>query len=119
MNEPIDLAAKLELLDGFYEPGIIGEFNGQKVVVVKLRGDFVWHSHPDNDDFFLVLRGRLTIRLRDGDVMLGPGQAYVVPRGVEHCPTADEETHVLLIEQLGTVNTGDAGGELTAPERSI
>jgi mannose-6-phosphate isomerase-like protein (cupin superfamily) len=87
--------------------------------VVKVLGEFVWHSHADTDDFFLVLSGRLTIHLRDRDVVLEPGQLYVVPRGVEHCPKAEVETHVLLIEPRGTVNTGAAGGELTKPEREI
>jgi len=76
----------------------------------------VWHLHAETDDFFLVLSGRLTIQLRDGDVHLGPGELYVVPRGVEHCPRADDEAHILLIEPVGTVNTGDAGGPLTATE---
>ena len=84
----------------------------------KLKGDFVWHSHADTDDLFLVLKGRLTIQLRDGDVELGPGELYVVPRGVEHCPKADEETHVLLIEPKGTPNVGDADAE-AAPELEI
>ena len=84
-----------------------------------MLGEFVWHSHPDTDDFFLVLQGRLTIQLRDRDVVLGPGELFVVPRGVEHCPRADEETHVLLIEPRGTPNTGDAGGARTAAEREI
>jgi mannose-6-phosphate isomerase-like protein (cupin superfamily) len=79
----------------------------------------VWHKHDDTDDFFLVVDGHLTIQLRDRDVELGPGDLYVVPRGVEHCPRADEEAHVLLIEPRGTPNTGDAGGELTAEEREI
>ena len=87
--------------------------------MVKVLGEFVWHSHADTDDFFLVLSGRLTIHLRDRDVVLEPGQLYVVPRGVEHCPKAEVETHVLLIEPRGTVNTGAAGGELTKPEREI
>ena len=79
----------------------------------------MWHKHDDTDDFFLVVDGHLTIQLRDRDVELGPGDLYVVPRGVEHCPRADEEAHVLLIEPRGTPNTGDAGGELTAEEREI
>jgi mannose-6-phosphate isomerase-like protein (cupin superfamily) len=88
--------------------------------VVKIQGEFTWHSHPDTDDFFLVLNGELTIQLRDrDDVVLGPGELFVVPRGVEHCPKADAETHVLLIEPRGTVNTGDAGGEQTVPEREL
>ena len=83
--------------------------------MVKLKGEFVWHSHPDTDDFFLVLDGRLTIQLRDRDVELGPGEIFVVPSGVEHCPRADEETHVLLIEPKGTPNVGDADAD-AAPE---
>lgn len=119
MDGAIDLAAKLALLDEPYKPGIVGYFNDNKLVVVKVLGEFVWHAHADTDDLFLVLSGRLTIQLRDRDVVLGPGELYVVPRGVEHCPKADEETHVLLIEPRGTVNTGDTGGELTEPEREV
>jgi mannose-6-phosphate isomerase-like protein (cupin superfamily) len=115
----VDLGEKLALLDAPFSPGIVGYLNDYKLVVVKVRGEFVWHSHADTDDFFLVLSGRLTIQLRDRDVVLEPGQLFVVPRGVEHCPRADEETHVLLIEPRGTRNTGDAGGVLTAPEREI
>lgn len=119
MDDAVDLAAKLALLDEPYRPGIVGYYNDDKLVVVKVLGEFVWHSHEETDDFFLVLSGRLTIQLRDRDVVLEPGQLYVVPRGVEHCPKADVETHVLLIEPRGTVNTGDAGGELTAAEREL
>ena len=115
----VNLADKLGLLDAPFRPGIVGTLNDYKLAVVKAQGEFVWHKHDDTDDFFLVLEGRLTIQLRDGDVELGPGELYVVPRGVEHCPRADEEAHVLLIEPEGTVNTGDAGGERTAPERRI
>jgi mannose-6-phosphate isomerase-like protein (cupin superfamily) len=119
MDDRIDLAEKLALLEGSYQPGIVGYLNDYKLVVVKVRGEFVWHSHADTDDFFLVLRGRLTIQLRDRDVVLEEGQLFVVPRGVEHCPKADEETHVLLIEPRGTANTGDAGGARTVAEREI
>ena len=119
MDDKVDLAAKLALLDGPYQPGIVGYMNDYKLVVVKVQGEFVWHSHADTDDFFLVLRGRLTIQLRDRDVVLEGGQLFVVPRGLEHCPKADEETHVLLIEPRGTTNTGDAGGERTVAEREI
>jgi mannose-6-phosphate isomerase-like protein (cupin superfamily) len=88
--------------------------------VVKTKGEFVWHKHDDTDDFFLVLKGRLRIQLRgQEDMVLEPGELFVVPKGVEHCPRADEETHVLLIEPAGTVNTGDAGGGLTATEETI
>jgi len=119
MDDKINLASKLALLDAPYKPGIVGYLNDYKLVVVKAHGEFVWHKHDETDDFFLVLAGRLTVQLRDRDVELGPGELFVVPRGVEHCPKADEEAQVLLIEPKGTVNTGDAGGELTAPERTI
>jgi mannose-6-phosphate isomerase-like protein (cupin superfamily) len=119
MNDKVNLADKLELLDGLWQPGIVGYLNDYKLVVVKVHGEFVWHKHDETDDFFLVLAGRLTIQLRDRDVVLEAGEMFVVPRGVEHCPKADQEAHVLLIEPRGTVNTGDAGGDLTAPEVEI
>ncbi|WCB91817.1 hypothetical protein DSM104299_00495 [Baekduia alba] len=119
MEDKVNLAAKLASFDGHFSPKVVGELNDYKIAVVKAKGEFVWHSHPDTDDFFLVVAGRLTIQLRDRDVELGPGELFVVPRGVEHCPKADEEAHVLLIEPLGTPNTGDAGGDLTASEERI
>jgi mannose-6-phosphate isomerase-like protein (cupin superfamily) len=119
MDDKVNLAEKLALLHKPYSPGIVGFLNDYKLTVVKVRGEFVWHRHEDTDDFFLVLRGRLTIQLRDRDVELSQGELFVVPRGVEHCPKADEEAHVLLIEPKGTANTGDAGGELTAEEVEI
>jgi mannose-6-phosphate isomerase-like protein (cupin superfamily) len=119
MDDKVNLAQKIGLLDEAYSPGIVGYLNDYKLVVVRVLGEFVWHKHDDTDDFFLVLKGRLTIQLRDRDVELGEGELFVVPRGVEHRPKADEEAHVLLIEPRGTVNTGDAGGELTAEEVEI
>ena len=119
METKVNLADKLALLDAPFQPGIVGQLNDYKLEVVKVHGEFVWHKHDDTDDFFLVLSGRLTIQLRDRAVELFPGQLFVVPRGVEHRPRADEEAHVLLIEPEGTVNTGDAGGDLTEPERRI
>jgi mannose-6-phosphate isomerase-like protein (cupin superfamily) len=120
MVDKVNLAEKLALLDAPFAPGIVGHLNDYKLALVKARGEFVWHAHEDTDDFFLVVSGRLTIQLRDrDDVELSAGELFVVPRGVEHCPRADEEAHVLLIEPAGTPNTGDAGGELTAPERTI
>jgi mannose-6-phosphate isomerase-like protein (cupin superfamily) len=113
MEDKVNLAEKLELLDRPYNPGIVGYLNDYKLIVVKVLGEFVWHKHEETDDFFLVLKGRLTIQLRDRDIELSEGEMFVVPRGVEHCPKADEEAHVLLIEPRETVNTGDAGGELT------
>jgi mannose-6-phosphate isomerase-like protein (cupin superfamily) len=114
MTDKVNLVEKLQQLEGFYQPGIVGYLNDYKVIVVKVLGEFVWHKHDDTDDFFLVLSGRLTIQLRDGDIELEEGEMFIVSRGVEHCPKADEEAHVLLIEPKETVNTGDAGGDLTA-----
>ena len=114
---PINLAEKLATFDGHWQPRVIGQFNGHDLLVVKVKGEFVWHSHPDTDDFFLVLKGRITIKMRDGDVSLGPGELFVVPQGVEHCPVAEEEAHVMLIERAGTPNTGDAA--TAAPRRTI
>lgn len=119
MYEKVNLSEKLRLLDRPYQPGIVGRLNDYKLMVVKLKGPFVWHKHDDTDDFFLVLRGCVTIQLRDGHVELREGEMFVVPRGVEHCPNAEEEAYVLLIEPAGTLNTGDAGGELTAEEHEI
>jgi len=114
MDDKVNLAEKLALLEQPFQPGIVGYLNDYKLQIVKVKGPFVWHKHDETDDFFLVIRGRLTIQLRDRDVELREGELFVVPRGVEHCPTADEEALVLLIEPRDTPNTGDAGGELTA-----
>ena len=113
MVEAVNLAAKLALFSERWSPKVVASFNGHDVMVVKVQGRFIWHSHPDTDDFFLVLRGRLKIEMRDGDVTLGPGDLYVVPHGVEHCPVADEETELLLIEPVGTPNTGDSATAAT------
>ena len=109
----INLAEKLTLFSDHWVPKVVSTFNGHDVMVVKLKGEFNWHSHPDTDDFFLVLKGQLTIQMRDGDVHLNEGEMYVVPKGVEHCPVAEEEVHVLLIEPTGTPNTGDASTAAT------
>lgn len=103
----VRLSEKLAAFSEHWSPKIVADFNGHDVMVVKAKGEFVWHAHADTDDLFLVLEGRLTIQLRDGDVHLGPGDLYVVPRGVEHRPVASEEVHLLLIEPKGTPNTGD------------
>lgn len=117
--EKVNLREKLDRVDEAWSPAIVAAFNDLEVMVVKVTGEFVWHSHPETDDFFLVLDGLLTIQLRDGDVDLEPGELYVVPAGVEHRPVSDEGAEVLLIEPKGTVNTGDAGGPLTAEKRRI
>ena len=120
MDEPIDLAEKLALFEERFSPRIVATLNDYKIEVVKVEGDFVWHSHPETDDFFLVLEGELEIELRDRTVRLRKGQLFVVPRGVEHRPRADREAQVLLIEPQGTANTGDAvDSELAAPEQTI
>jgi mannose-6-phosphate isomerase-like protein (cupin superfamily) len=119
VEDKVDLTAKLALIDQAFEPKIVGTYNDSKIQVGKLRGEFVWHKHDDTDDFFLVLAGRLTIQLRDRDVELGPGELFVVPRGVEHCPRADDEAQILLIEPLGTPNTGDSDEREPAPEEAI
>jgi mannose-6-phosphate isomerase-like protein (cupin superfamily) len=118
LDEPVDLAQTLSTFDEHFQPRIVGYYNDNKIQVGKIKGEFVWHSHPETDDFFLVLKGRLTIKLRDRNVELGEGDVFVVPRGVEHCPVADEEAHILLIEPRGTPNTGDSGAQ-AAPEREI
>jgi mannose-6-phosphate isomerase-like protein (cupin superfamily) len=107
MAESVNLAEKLESFAEYWSPRIVAGFNGHDVMVVKVKGEFVWHAHPDTDDFFLVLKGALRIDMPDGPVSLGPGELYVVPQGVEHRPVAEEETHLLLIEPAGTPNTGD------------
>jgi mannose-6-phosphate isomerase-like protein (cupin superfamily) len=111
----VNLAEALASFDESFSPRIVAYYNDNKVQVAKTRGAFVWHSHPETDDLFIVLRGRLVIELRDGEVELEEGELYVVPRGVEHRPRADGEAHVLLIEPRGTPNTGDSGAP-AAPE---
>jgi mannose-6-phosphate isomerase-like protein (cupin superfamily) len=110
----VDLAEKLSLFSEHWSPKVVARLNDYEIKLVKLKGEFVWHTHEDTDELFLVIEGSLTIQLRDGDVTLGPGQLFVVPRGVEHCPIAEGDVSVMLIEPEGVVNTGDAGGELTA-----
>jgi mannose-6-phosphate isomerase-like protein (cupin superfamily) len=113
----IDLAQKLSTFSDHWQPRTVAQFNGHDLMVVKVKGEFRWHHHDDTDDFFLVLKGRLTMRLRDGDVTIGPGELFVVPQGVEHCPVAEEEVHMLLIERTGTPNSGDPA--TAAPRRLI
>jgi mannose-6-phosphate isomerase-like protein (cupin superfamily) len=112
VDDKVNLAAKLALLDKPYTPGIVAYLNDYQITVVKIRGEFTWHAHDETDEFFLVLGGRMMIQLRERDVDLDPGELFVVPRGVEHCPKA-EDAEVLLIEPRGTLNTGTAGGDLT------
>jgi len=119
--EKVNLADGLAAIAEHWRPHIIGEVNGSKIQLAKFEGDFVWHSHADSEDVFLVLKGRLQIDLRDKTIQLEEGDLLVIPRGVEHRPRAEEEVHVLNVELMGTVNTGDAedAGVLTAPEQRL
>ena len=109
----VNLKDKLASFSDYWSPRVVADFNGHDVMVVKVKGEFNWHSHADTDDFFLVLRGSITIRLRDRDVRLKEGELFVVPKGVEHCPVAEEEAELLVIEPAGTPNTGDASTAAT------
>jgi mannose-6-phosphate isomerase-like protein (cupin superfamily) len=106
--QAINLAAKLSTFSEHWQPRVVGQFNGHDLMVVKVKGEFIWHSHDDTDDFFLVLDGRISIQMRAATVTLGPGEMFVVPRGIEHRPVAEAEAHILLIEPKGTPNTGNA-----------
>lgn len=109
----VNLAEALATFDEHWQPRIVGELNGQHVKVVKLQGEFVWHHHEHEDELFLVIKGAMTMELRDGNIELNEGDFFVVPRGVEHRPVAHEEAHVLLFEPAGTLNTGNVVNERT------
>ncbi len=113
-REVINFAEKFGLFDDRWKPRVIAEMNDYQFKIAKLEGDFVWHDHQDTDEAFIVIDGKLRIELRDGHVDLSAGEMYVVPKGVEHRPVTDGVVHLMLIEPRGTVNTGDAGGALTA-----
>ena len=112
--EGINLHEKLALFTEQWSPRVVSEFNESQLKLTKLEGDFVWHSHPDTDEVFLVIGGELELHFRDRVVLLKPGELLTVPRNVEHKPRAERECHILLIEASGVVNTGDAGGARTA-----
>jgi mannose-6-phosphate isomerase-like protein (cupin superfamily) len=113
-DSKVDLDRALASFTELWSPKLAARLNDYEVKLVKLEGEFVWHTHDETDELFLVIDGELTIQLHDRDVVLGPHEMYVVPRGVEHCPRAERVTSVLLLEPGGVVNTGDAGGPLTA-----
>ena len=112
--DAINLLEKIGKIDAQWQPRVVAELNDYQFKVVRIEGDFIWHDHKDTDEAFLVLEGTLRIDFRDGSVTLGPGELYVVPRGVEHKPYAEREVKMLLIEPRGTLNTGAEGGERTA-----
>ncbi len=113
----VNLAEKLATFTDYWAPRTVAQFNGHDLMVVKFQGEYPWHKHDDTDDVFLVLSGHITIQLRDRDVPLGPGELFVVPKGVEHRPTAEHEAQILLIEPSGTPNSGDPA--TAAPRRVI
>jgi mannose-6-phosphate isomerase-like protein (cupin superfamily) len=114
--DKINLKEKLELFSAHWKPKIVGELNGQYVKLVKFQGPFVWHHHDEEDEMFMVVRGRFRMEFRDREVWLEEGEFIIVPRGVEHRPVADEEAHVLLFEPASTLNTGNAESERTVRE---
>jgi len=115
MNK-VNLAEKFSLFDDFWSPRIAGEMGDYWVKLAKLKGEFVWHTHEKEDELFFVVEGSLTIRLREKDIRLLPGEFFIVPHGIEHMPVADEQAHVMLFEPKTTVNTGDVSDERTKTE---
>jgi mannose-6-phosphate isomerase-like protein (cupin superfamily) len=112
----VNLAEKYERIQEYWQPKIVGELNGQVVKIAKIKGEFIWHQHEQEDELFFVTQGYLTLKLRDRDVNLEEGEFFIVPRGVEHKPVAEEEVHILLFEPAGTLNTGDVRDERTIDE---
>ena len=109
----VNLGEKLALIKEHWQPKIVGGLNGQEVKLAKFQGEFTWHHHADADELFLVIAGRFTMRFRDRDLEVNTGEFLIVPRGVEHCPVAEEEVQVLLFEPAGTLNTGNVRNERT------
>lgn len=118
MNK-VNLVEKFSLFNRLWEPKIVGELNNQYVKLAKLKGEFVWHDHENEDELFMVIKGHLTIKLRDGDIELDEGELYIIPKGVEHMPVAENEVHVLMFEPMGTVNTGNVESEKTIKDIEV
>ena len=116
MIEKVNLADKLNLFQDYWSPKIVGELNDSHVKLVKLKGEFTWHHHEHEDELFLVIKGRLLIKLRDRDIWLQEGEFVIIPKGIEHLPVAEEEVHVLLIEPKSTLNTGNVQNEKTVTD---
>jgi mannose-6-phosphate isomerase-like protein (cupin superfamily) len=112
--EAINFKDKFTKFTEHWSPRVIAEMNDYQFKLVKVEGEFVWHDHPDTDEVFIVIEGSLTIEFRDGSVTLGAGEMFVIPKGVEHKPTADTECKIMIVEPKGVVNTGDSGSDLTA-----
>ena len=111
--EKVNFLQKFRSIDAYWDPKIVGELNGQVVKIAKLKGEFIWHKHEAEDEFFYVLKGQMTIKLPQREIHLSEGEFFIVPRGVEHKPVADEEVYVVMFEPLGTLNTGDVRDERT------
>jgi mannose-6-phosphate isomerase-like protein (cupin superfamily) len=111
--EIVNLWQKFSLFSDYWSPKIVGELNGQQIKLAKLKGEFVWHHHEREDELFLVVKGRLRIRLRDREFLIHEGEFFIVPGGIEHLPIADEECHVLLLEPASTLNTGNIRSDRT------
>ena len=109
----VNLAEKFSQFETYWDPKIVGELNNQYVKLAKFQGEFIWHHHENEDELFLVVKGKLIIKLRDGDVELNEGEFYIIPRGVEHLPVAEKEAHILLFEPKGTLNTGETDSDKT------
>jgi len=116
MIDVVNLTQKFSLITEHWEPKIIAQLNDYHLKIAKIEGEFIWHSHQETDEMFLVIDGELTIHLRDGLLHLEPGELCVIPKGVEHRPTAEKECQILMVEPAGTLNTGNAGGEMTIEE---
>jgi mannose-6-phosphate isomerase-like protein (cupin superfamily) len=114
--ETVNLKEKLSRVSDYFNPRIIGELNDSYVKVVKLKGEFVWHHHDNEDEMFLVVSGTLRMRFRDGDQLIRPGEFIIVPKGVEHLPVAEEEVHLVLLEPKTTLNTGNITSDRTRAE---
>lgn len=119
MTQIVNLSQKFDLFKETWSPRIVGELNDSYVKLAKLHGEFVWHQHENEDELFLVVKGKLIIKLRDGDLWLGEGEFVIIPKGVEHCPVAEEEVHLLLLEPKSTRNTGDLQNERTVEAQWI
>lgn len=109
----VNLKNKLELVTEYWSPKIVGELNDSHVLLAKLKGEFVWHKHDNEDELFYIIKGKLLIKLRDQDIHLQEGEFVIIPKGVEHLPVADDEVHIMLIEPKSTLNTGNADSDFT------
>ena len=111
--EKVNVFEKLNTINEYWKPGIAGELNNQHVKLAKLKGEFVWHHHDNEDELFMVIKGQLTIKLKNQDIQLNEGQFFIIPKGVEHLPVAQEECHVMLFEPQSVINTGNVINEKT------